>query len=70
MLNNKNVPPVKIGDRIIICGWSNYDTRIKSVTYIQKECRWLIEVDWGVHGHSKVYDHDEGKIWLRYTNFN
>lgn len=63
-----NLP--NIGDRIVVQGMSQYTTHVSSVTFVQSEQRWKIELDWGEHGTSRVYDHDENKVWYRYTESN
>lgn len=62
--------PIDIGDKVIVKGWSSVVTLVKNVTYEPNNVRWLIELDWGIHGSSKVYDYDENKTWYRYNTTN
>lgn len=64
------IPPIKVGDRIVVLGFNDKKVLVKHVDFIPNEARWVIFLDWGVYGTSKVYDHDEGKIWHRYGQLN
>jgi len=63
---------VKTGDRIIVHGNTQpYAKAFVSNTYWDSiEHRWIIELDWECGGKSKVYGHDEGKVWYRYGDAN
>ena len=43
---------------------------VADVVFVPSELRWAIVLDWGPHGVSRVYDHDEGKVWFRYGQAN
>lgn len=62
--------PVNIGDKIVVKGWASIIATVKKVTHDPYGARWIIELDWGVHGSSKVYDYDENKTWYRYSTIN
>ena len=64
-----NEPP-RIGDRIVIFGFREYDAHVKEVKYIDTEARHHIILDWGIHGTSRIYDTDEGKVWYRWNSTN
>lgn len=64
------VEPVKKGERISMPGWEHLPVFVKHVDYDIDEARWVITLDWGEHGTSRVYDHDEGKTWNRYRELN
>jgi hypothetical protein len=59
--------PVQGGDRIIIPTWEEMKVL---VDYTEKDPFTgvvKIYLDWGIHGKSRVYAHDEGKTWTRYV---
>ena len=71
---------VKVGDRVVVYGWSQYPTHITRIywednkgqetdiealaTTVRLELEWLID---GQKSKSKVKLHDEGKTWYRYS---
>lgn len=61
-----NSPPVKIGERLVVSGRPEKAT-VADITWIVDEARWVIVMDWGEFGKSRVYDHDENKTWFRYA---
>lgn len=61
--------PVEIGERLVVHGLT-YEARVKDIKYLPKEGRWVIFLDWGIHGESKVYDTDENKVWFRFSKAN
>lgn len=63
-------PPIQKGERVVVAGWTNLDVRVADVIFQQQELRWVLVLDWGEHGVSRVYDHDEGKTWYRYAVSN
>lgn len=58
--------PLNIGERVVVSGIRFVVARVKYVEYIAKEVRSKITIDWGIHGTSYVWDHDEGKTWFRH----
>lgn len=62
--------PIEVGERIIVQGITHAQATVKNVTWVENEVRWKITIDWGTWGTSKVYDHDENKIWYRYQVTN
>jgi len=63
-------PPVQKGERVVVSGWNNQVTKVADCVYNPQEARWVIILDWGEHGISRVYDHDEGKTWYHYRATN
>ncbi len=59
-------PPVKKGERLVVYGRPERAT-VADCVYVPAEARWVIVLDWGEFGVSRVYDHDEGKVWYRYA---
>jgi hypothetical protein len=75
--------PLKVGDLVVVgsCMTTNgqskfipVDTRGEKITVerIWEETPGTTRVDlnWGSLGRSKVYMHDESKLWHRVSNFN
>ncbi len=60
----------KVGDRIIVQGWSYLRVTVDRVEQDLDTPNIAIYLDWGEHGKSRVWAHDEGKIWSRYNNVN
>jgi hypothetical protein len=60
---------LKIGDKIVVYGIHIHAT-VDKIWYDKSGSRYVIELDWGEFGHSKVYDHDENDIWFKYTGTN
>jgi hypothetical protein len=59
-------PPVKKGERLVVYGRPE-QAIVADCIYAPVEARWVIVLDWGQYGVSRVYDHDEGKVWFRYS---
>lgn len=64
------VEPIKPGERVSIPGWEHLNVVVKHVDYDMFDVRWVITLDWGEHGTSRVYDYDEGKTWSRFRALN
>jgi len=60
---------VQVGDRLVVQGMSlpAYVERIEEETGTD---RTIIFLDWREHGKSRVYLHDENKVWYKYTGSN
>lgn len=60
---------VKVGDRLIIHGlpFAAYVERIEEDLATAST---IIYLDWKEHGKSRVYLHDEHKVWAKYSNVN
>jgi hypothetical protein len=61
---------LKIGERLVVQGLVDYPATVEKIWFDEETQRTVIELDWGIHGKSRVYDHDENKIWYRYTEAN
>lgn len=61
---------MQIGDRIIVQNIYYAIAHVLDVVWVEEEHRWRIDLDWGIHGTSRVYDSDEGQIWFRYKSVN
>ncbi len=60
--------PIKIGERVVVNGIMYAKAYVSNVDWIEEESRWVITLNWGEHGTSRVYDYDEGKTWYRWSN--
>lgn len=65
-----NLPPVKVGDILVVQGITYAKPTVFSVEWIKAEARWLIHLDWGQYGTSKVYCSDINKLWYKWNNSN
>lgn len=60
----------KIGEKIIVQNIRHAYAFVSDVIFLQKEARYAIELSWkdldgNIIGNSRVYDHDENKIWFK-----
>lgn len=60
---------IKEGDQIVVHGIMP-PAKVSKVWYSKDEARNVIELDWGGRGTSRVYDHDENKVWFKYKSVN
>ena len=58
-----------VGDVIVVYGLSQ-KAKVASVTWDATFYDWIIKLDWGDHGTSKVKFHDENKVWYRWNQTN
>jgi hypothetical protein len=58
------------GDRIVVCGILYSVARVSRVSWDAGTARNIIYVEWDGGGTSRVYDHDEGDVWVRYSDLN
>ena len=63
-MNNQSV---NVGETIVVYG---HQAKVEAVWYDAETARTVINLDWGSQGKSRVYQHDEGKIWHKLNNFN
>ena len=59
-----------VGDRIIVHGIMYATAKVANVVWDTETHRYVLTVDWGEHGYSRVFDHDEGNVWYRYKSAN
>jgi hypothetical protein len=62
--------PIEKGALVVVYGRRDIIPRVIDVNYVDCEARWVITLDWGEFGLSRVYDHDEDKVWYRYSSAN
>ena len=62
--------PPNIGERLVIHGMSRFAALVESVEWNHESRDWMIRVDWGSYGKSRVWQRDEGKVWNRWLQLN
>ena len=60
---------VAIGDRLVVQG-SSFPAYVESIEKDPTTASTVIRLDWREHGKSRVYLHDENKVWYKYNNAN
>jgi len=60
---------IKIGDRLVVGQMREFPAFVEAVDY-SNDIGTIIYLDWGIHGKSKVFAHDEGKTWHKYLELN
>ena len=58
------------GERIVVHGITLAQTTVESVVWDDKKHDWKINLDWGTFGKSRVWAHDENKVWYRWKDNN
>jgi len=64
---NSSLP--EVGERIVVYGLPQ-TAKVTSVEWDVTFHDWIIKLDWGSHGTSKVKFHDQNKIWYRMSKSN
>jgi hypothetical protein len=60
----------KISDVIIVHGMTFAPAKVESIVWNTNEHSYVIYLDWGTYGRSRVYPHDEGEVWYRVSDKN
>lgn len=60
----------KVGERLVVHRMEKYISKIAEISWSYDNHDWMIQLDWGKYGTSRVWARDEGKIWHRLTNYN
>lgn len=60
---------VKIGDRLVVQG-SSFPAYVERIEEDPSTASTILYLDWKEYGKSRVYLHDEGKIWFKYSEAN
>ena len=60
---------LKVGERLVVQGRPE-PAYVESIEYDPQTARTVIRLDWREFGKSRVYLHDEGTIWTRYSILN
>lgn len=60
---------VQVGDRLVVQGMS-FPAYVERIEEEAGTDRTIIFLDWREHGKSRVYLHDENKVWYKYTGSN
>lgn len=59
----------EVGERIVVYGMSQ-EAKVTSVCWDATSFDWVICLDWGNYGTSRVKFHDQNKIWYRISKTN
>jgi hypothetical protein len=60
---------VNIGDRLVVQG-SQFPAYVERIEEDPTTASTILHLDWKEYGKSRVYLHDEGKVWYQYSNLN
>lgn len=69
---------IKVGEQVRVMSW-NLPVTVKRIYFVDahgnevfdfESSKTMLELDWGIHGSSKVSLDDEGKTWFRFFNLN
>ncbi len=69
----KNLP--NIGEKIIVQNIRYAEAKVSDIIWNAAERRYVLELSWSDSfgkylGVSKIYDHDENKVWFREISNN
>lgn len=56
--------PPNIGERLVVHGMSQ-KAIVEDVVWDREINAWKILLDWGEFGKSRVWAHDENRVWFR-----
>lgn len=60
---------IKVGERLVVQGMIEFPAYVEKIES-DNAGNTIIFLDWKEHGKSRVYLHDEGKVWVRYSEMN
>ena len=60
---------VKVGDRLVVQGRPE-PAFVERIEEELETASTILHLDWKEHGKSRVYLHDEHKVWYRYSEAN
>jgi hypothetical protein len=60
---------INVGDRLVVHD-SPFPAYVESILYDPITDRTIIFLDWKEYGKSRVYMHDEDKVWVKYIYLN
>lgn len=60
---------LQIGDQVVVQGIMP-PAVVEKIWYEESTDRTIIELNWGDRGTSRVYAHDENKVWYKYSGLN
>lgn len=66
-MNTKILP--EIGERLVVHGLKHC-ALVDDVVWDAEVNSWKIILDWGSHGRSRVWSHDENRVWYRWNSHN
>lgn len=60
----------RVGDRLLINRMTGFKAVVSEIKWSSTDADWIILLDWGSYGTSRVWARDEGKIWFRLFDLN
>ena len=60
---------IKVGDRLVVQG-SVFPAYVERIEEDPSTASTILYLDWKEWGKSRVYLHDEGKVWYKYSEAN
>lgn len=60
---------VKVGDRLVVQSMP-FPAYVERIEEDPATDRVIYHLDWKEHGKSRVYAHDENKVWYKYAQAN
>lgn len=60
---------IKIGDRLVVQGLP-YPAYVERIEEDPTTASTILHLDWKEFGKSRVYLHDEDKVWYKYVKVN
>lgn len=60
---------ISIGDRLVVQGRPE-PAYVERIEEDPSTASTILHLDWKEFGKSRVYLHDENKVWYKYTNAN
>jgi hypothetical protein len=61
---------INVNDRVVVRGRMETPVYVKEIIDDPESARTILILTWGKFGESKVYLHDEGKEWYKYSSCN
>jgi len=58
-----------VGERIVVHG-IQHEAVVESVEWDKEAYSWKIFLNWSLLGRSRVWAHDENKVWYRWKDNN
>jgi len=62
--------PISIGERVCIKGYSSLPAKIKEIEFDPSLNSTRLILEWAENVLSKVWLHDENKVWYRFDEAN
>lgn len=59
---------VKVGDRVIVGDWDYLPVHVESIEKEEGTDRVILRLNWGEHGKSRVYLHEQNETWRLHSS--